>query len=157
MVIKMKKPFPWKMIGRFEDGEEIIVGGRDATDCTQKLQALEQQHGDAVSISDVTDDRYDRGRYIGKKAQKKLQAIRKLLTEYMFVVDTKKRMESEIFSAVRDFGGYDDPKKMALVIPYVHQSYVRLKLFAAYWEMTSQEQDNGSNENGEQDTHENLV
>lgn len=148
----MKKIHPWKMIGRYEDGEEIIVGGRNAADCTQKLIALEQQHGESVSISDVSDDCYDRGRYIGKETQEKLQAIRKLLNEYMFIVTIKERMESDIFSAVRDFGGYDDPEKMALVIPYVQQSYVRLKLFEAYWRMTEPPQQGGNDGNGGQNT-----
>ena len=70
----------------------------------------------------------------------------------MFIVTIKERMESDIFSIVRDFGGYDDPEKMALVIPYVQQSYVRLKLFEAYWKMTSPAQDEDNDENGEQGT-----
>ena len=122
----MSNPLPWKMIARYADGEEAIVGGSDAADCTQKLLALEQEHGEVVSISDVSDDCYDRGKYIGKETQEKLLAIRKLLDEYMFIVTIKERMESDIFASVRDFGGYDDPNKMALVIPYVRPSYVRL-------------------------------
>ena len=133
----MSNPHPWKMIARYADGEEVIAGGSDAADCTRKLLALEQRHGEAVSITDVSDDCYDRGRY---------------LNEYMFIVTIKERMESDIFSAFRDFGGYDDPEKMALVIPYVQQSYVRLKLFEAYWKMTSPAQDGDSDENGEQGT-----
>ena len=62
------------------------------------------------------------------------------------------RMESDIFAAVRDFGGYDDPEKMALVIPYVQKSYVRLKLFEAYWKMTAPAQDDDSDGNVEQGT-----
>lgn len=148
----MSNPLPWKMIARYADGEEVIAGGSDAADCIRKLLALEQRHGEAVSITDVSDDCYERGRYIGKETQEKLQAIRKLLNEYMFIVNIKEHMESDIFSAVRDFGGYDDPEKMALVIPYVQQSYVRLKLFEAYWKMTSPAQDEDSDENGEQST-----
>ena len=118
----MNNPLPWKMIARYADGEEVIAGGSDAADCTRKLLALEQRYGEAVTISDVSDDCYERGRYIGKETQAKLQAIRKLLNEYMFIATIKERMESDIFAAVRDFGGYDDPEKMALVIPYVQKS-----------------------------------
>ena len=148
----MKKPYLWKMIARYADGEEAIAGGSDAADCTRKLLVLEQQRGETVSITDVSDGCYDRGRYIGKETQKKLQAIRKLLDEYMFIVTIKERMESDIFSDVRDFGGYDDPEKMALVIPYVQQSYVRLKLFEAYWRMTDPPQQAGNDGNGGQNT-----
>ena len=148
----MNNPLPWKMIARYADGEEVIAGGSDAADCTRKLLAVEQRYGEAVSISDVSDDCYERGRYIGKKTQAKLQAIRKLLNEYMFIATIKERMESDIFSDVRDFGGYDDPEKMALVIPYVQQSYVRLKLFEAYWRMTDPPQQAGNDGNGGQNT-----
>ena len=117
----MNNPLPWKMIARYADSEEVIAGGSDAADCTRKLLALEQRYGEAVSISDVSDDCYERGRYIGKETQAKLQAIRKLLNEYM-------------------------------VIPYVQKSYVRLKLFEAYWKMTAPAQDGDSDGNGEQDT-----
>lgn len=101
----MKEPHPWKMIGRYEDGEEVIVGGSDAEDCTRKLLALEQLHGGNVSICGVSDDCYEHGRYIGKEAREQLQAIRKLLDEYGFLVSLKKSMETEIFSAVRAFAG----------------------------------------------------
>ena len=148
----MNNPLPWKMIARYADGEEVIAGGSDAADCTRKLLAVEQRYGEAVTISDVSDDCYERGRYIGKETQAKLQAIRKLLDEYMFIVTIKERMESDIFSDVRDFGGYDDPEKMALVIPYVQQSYVRLKLFEAYWRMTDPPQQAGNDGNGGQNT-----
>ena len=148
----MNNPLPWKMIARYADGEEAIAGGSDAADCTRKLLALEQRYDEAVSIADVSDDCYERGRYIGKETQAKLQAIRKLLDEYKFIVTIKERMESDIFAAVRDFGGYDDPEKMALVIPYVQKSYVRLKLFEAYWKMTAPAQDVGSDGNGDQGT-----
>lgn len=140
------------LIACYADGEEVIAGGSDAADCTRKLLALEQRYGEAVSIADVSDDCYERGRYIGKETQAKLQAIRKLLDEYKFIVTIKERMESYIFAAVRDFGGYDDPEKMALVIPYVQKSYVRLKLFEAYWKMTAPAQDVGSDGNGDQGT-----
>ena len=36
----MKEPHPWKMIGHYEDGEEVIVGGSDAEDCPRKLLEL---------------------------------------------------------------------------------------------------------------------
>ena len=57
----MRNPLPWKMIARYADGKEVIAGGSDAADCTRKLLALEQRHGEAVSISDISDDCYDRG------------------------------------------------------------------------------------------------
>lgn len=148
----MKEPHPWKMIGRYEDGEEVIVGGSDAEDCTRKLLALEQLHGGNVSICKVSDDCYEHGRYIGKEAREQLQAIRKLLDEYGFLVSLKKSMETEIFSAVRAFGGYDDPEQMELVIPYTQQSYIRLKLFEAYWRMTEPPQQDGDGGNGGQNT-----
>lgn len=41
---------------------------------------------------------------------------------------------------------------MELVIPYTQQSYIRLKLFEAYWRMTEPPQQDGDGGNGGQDT-----
>ena len=67
-----EQPTPLEDDTRYADGEEVIAGGSDAADCIRKLLALEQRHGEAVSITDVSDDCYERGRYIGKETHENL-------------------------------------------------------------------------------------
>ena len=42
--------YPWKMIGRYEDGQEIIVNGNDEEDCMYKLCSLQEKHGYKVTL-----------------------------------------------------------------------------------------------------------
>lgn len=50
---------PFKMIGRYEDGEEIIVGGSDEADCMCELIDLQEKHGKLVWYSEMCDEDYD--------------------------------------------------------------------------------------------------
>ena len=44
----MKVLYPWKMIGRYADDEEIEVGGFDEEDCMTRLISKIEKHGDLV-------------------------------------------------------------------------------------------------------------
>lgn len=57
---------PWKMVGRYEDDEEIVVGGCDEEDCMYKLIKLTEKHGRLVWYSGVCDEDYEAGEYIGR-------------------------------------------------------------------------------------------
>ena len=52
----MKVLYPWKMIGRYADGEEIEVGGFDEEDCMTRLISKIEKHGDLVWYSGVSDE-----------------------------------------------------------------------------------------------------
>lgn len=41
----MKVLYPWKMIGRYADDEEIEVGGFDEEDCMTRLISKIEKHG----------------------------------------------------------------------------------------------------------------
>ena len=58
---------PWKMVGRFEDDEEIVVGGNSEEDCMEKLIELEDKHGRLTWYSGYCDDDYANGEYIGRE------------------------------------------------------------------------------------------
>ena len=58
--------YPWKMIGRYADDEEIYVGGQDEEDCMYELIEKQKQHGNLVWYSGVTDEDYVDGEYIGR-------------------------------------------------------------------------------------------
>lgn len=57
----------WKMIGRFADDEEIIVGGYDEESCMQKLIDLINEHGELEWYSGYCDEDYESGQYIGRE------------------------------------------------------------------------------------------
>ena len=42
---------PWKMTGRYADGEEIIVGGYDEEDCMYKLIVKQRYHGRSLLLA----------------------------------------------------------------------------------------------------------
>lgn len=52
---------PYKMVGRYADDEEIIVGGNDEEDCMYKLIAKQEKHGKLTWYSGVTDENYSAG------------------------------------------------------------------------------------------------
>lgn len=58
--------YPWKMVGRYADDEEIYVGGQDEEDCMYELIEKQKQHGNLVWYSGVTDEDYVGGEYIGR-------------------------------------------------------------------------------------------
>ena len=47
----MKVLYPWKMVGRYADDEEIEVGGFDEEDCMTRLISMIDEHGDLVWYS----------------------------------------------------------------------------------------------------------
>lgn len=58
--------WPWKMVGRYADEEEIEVGGFSEEDCMTKLIDLQEKHGELTWYSGVTDEDYQFGEYIGR-------------------------------------------------------------------------------------------
>ena len=64
--MSIKLLYPWKMIGRYEDGQEIIVNGNDEEDCMGKLVDLQKKHGELNWYSGYSDEDYANGEYIGK-------------------------------------------------------------------------------------------
>lgn len=60
------KTSSWKMIGRYADGEEIIVSGFSEEGCVEALCDLEEKHGPLEWYSGVTDEDYVAGEYIGR-------------------------------------------------------------------------------------------
>lgn len=63
---KVRVLYPWKMVARHADGEEIEVGGFSEEDCMEKLCDLEEQHGEMTWYSGVTDEDYVAGEYVGR-------------------------------------------------------------------------------------------
>ena len=59
--------YPWKMVGRYTDDEEVIVGGFDEEDCMYKLCELQDKHGAMVWYSGYSDEDYVDGEYIGRE------------------------------------------------------------------------------------------
>ena len=57
--------YPFKMIGRYEDDDEEIVGGDDENDCMYKLIELQDVYGNLVWYSTYYDEDYVDGYYIG--------------------------------------------------------------------------------------------
>ena len=55
---------PYKMVGRYADDEEIIVGGNDEEDCMYKLIAKQEKHGKLTWYSGVTDENYSAGELV---------------------------------------------------------------------------------------------
>lgn len=55
---------PYKMVGRYADDEEIIVGGNDEEDCMCKFIAKQEKHGKLTWYSGVTDENYSAGELI---------------------------------------------------------------------------------------------
>lgn len=58
--------YPWKMVARYSDGEEIEVSGNSEEDCMEKLADLEDKHGEMTWYSGVSDEDYQSGEYIGR-------------------------------------------------------------------------------------------
>lgn len=58
---------PWKMVGRYDDDEEIEVGGCNEEDCMCKLIDLQEKHGELVWYSGVCDEDYMDGEYISRE------------------------------------------------------------------------------------------
>lgn len=58
---------PWKMIGRYEDDEEIIVDGSSEEECMWKLCSLMDKHGNLVWYSGYSDEYYVDDEYIGRE------------------------------------------------------------------------------------------
>lgn len=58
---------PWKMIGRYEDDEEIIVDGGSEEECMWKLCNLIDKHSNLVWYSGYSDEDYVDGEYIGRE------------------------------------------------------------------------------------------
>jgi len=56
--------YPYKMVGRYEDGFEIEVGGNDEGDCIWYLDKYSENHGELVWYSGVCDDYYIDGELI---------------------------------------------------------------------------------------------
>lgn len=63
----MKICFPWRMVGRYADDEEIYVGGCDEEDCMRKLIDKQKKHGALTWYSGVNDEDYVDGEYIGRE------------------------------------------------------------------------------------------
>ena len=59
--------YPWKMVGRYEDDEEIVVDGFDEEDCMCKLCDLQEKHGALTWYSGYCDEDYENGEYIGRE------------------------------------------------------------------------------------------
>lgn len=59
--------YPWKMVGRYADGEEITVGGFDEEDCMNKLFELMEKHGNLEWYSGYSDEDYVAGEYVGRE------------------------------------------------------------------------------------------
>jgi len=49
---------PWKMVGRYTDGFEEEVIGRDEGDCIGKLAEMQYLHGKLYWYTGVNDDEY---------------------------------------------------------------------------------------------------
>jgi len=64
---KVKLCFPWMMVGRYADDEEITVGGFDEEDCMMKLIAKQEKHGELTWYSGVNDEDYVDGEYVGRE------------------------------------------------------------------------------------------
>jgi len=58
--------WPWKMVGRYADGEEVEVSGNDEEECMGKLIDIEDKHGEMTWYSGVTDEDYQFGEYVGR-------------------------------------------------------------------------------------------
>lgn len=64
---KVKLCFPWMMVGRYADDEEITVCGFDEEDCIMKLIAKQEKHGELTWYSGVNDEDYVDGEYVGRE------------------------------------------------------------------------------------------
>ena len=64
---KVKLCFPWMMVGRYADDEEITVCGFDEEDCKMKLIAKQEKHGELTWYSGVNDEDYVDGEYVGRE------------------------------------------------------------------------------------------
>lgn len=62
----MKILWNWKMVGRYEDGTEICVGGFDEEDCMSRLFDRMDEHGKLIWYSGLCDEDYEAGEYIGR-------------------------------------------------------------------------------------------
>ena len=63
----MKICFPWRMVGKYADDEEIYVGGYDEADCMCKLIDLQEKYGELTWYSGINDEDYVDGEYIGRE------------------------------------------------------------------------------------------
>lgn len=59
--------YPWKMVGRYANDEEVIVSGFDEEDCMCKLVDLIEKNGELTWYSGYTDEDYEAGEYIGRE------------------------------------------------------------------------------------------
>lgn len=63
----MKICYPWMMVGRYADDEEITVGGYSEEDCLGKLIDFQDKHGELTWYSGVSDEDYVAGEYVGRE------------------------------------------------------------------------------------------
>ena len=56
----------WKMIGRYANNMEVIVGGNNEATCMCKLIGLTDKHGELTWYSGYCDEDYECGEYIGR-------------------------------------------------------------------------------------------
>lgn len=65
--MKIQIIWPWKMVGRYADGEELVIGAYDEAGCMTKLIELQETHGDLEWYSGYSDEDYEAGEYIGRE------------------------------------------------------------------------------------------
>ena len=61
----VKVIYPFKMIGRYEDESEVIVGDSNEENCMYKLCKLEDKHGSLIWYACYCDEDYVDGEYVG--------------------------------------------------------------------------------------------
>lgn len=59
--------WPWKMVGRYADEDEIEVVGFGEEDCMTKLIELQEKHGELTWYSGYCDEDYANDEYIGRE------------------------------------------------------------------------------------------
>lgn len=57
----------YKMVARYENEEEIVVGGENEEDCMAKLIELTEEYGMITWYSGYFGDEYEAGEYVGEK------------------------------------------------------------------------------------------
>lgn len=65
--MEVKVVYPFKMIGRYEDGSEVIVGDDNEEKCMCKLCGLEDKYGSLIWYSCYCDEDYVDGEYVGSE------------------------------------------------------------------------------------------
>lgn len=64
---RIKIIYAWKMVGCYEDGTELVVGGVDEEDCMYKLIQQQESSGNLEWYSGYCDEDYADGEYIGRE------------------------------------------------------------------------------------------